>query len=142
MFWCKFLVSLLAGLVLADVQTCTDDSCDGELASDFAAAVRREGPEESLELLQVKQAESLEAVLTSSANETGHGRGRRRGRRRRRRRRRRRHRRRRGRGRRRRRRHRGRRRRRHWRRWRPWQLPWQCRWRPDLCYLYDRVGDF
>ena len=55
-------MSLLAGLVLADVQTCTDDSCDGELASDFAAAVRREGPEESLELLQVKQVSFPELV--------------------------------------------------------------------------------
>lgn len=60
MFWCKLLVSLLAGLVLADVQTCTNDSCDAELASDFAAAVGTEGPEESLELLQVKQVSCLQ----------------------------------------------------------------------------------
>ena len=61
MFWCKFLVPLL-GIVLADVQTCTSDFCDAELARDFAAAVRREGPEESLELLQVKQVSFPELV--------------------------------------------------------------------------------
>ena len=55
----KLYMLLLVRPLLADVATCSaPDLCKEELAieaSDFALAVGKEGPEESLELLQVKK---------------------------------------------------------------------------------------
>ena len=55
----KFFMLLLVRPLLADVATCSaPDLCKDELAieaRDFALAVGKEGPEESLELLQVKK---------------------------------------------------------------------------------------
>eukprot|EP00438_Fugacium_kawagutii_P010515 Skav232143 [mRNA] locus=scaffold1744:251683:258484:- [translate_table: standard] len=56
----KFALLLLVRSVLSEVATCNAaDFCDDGLAHDFAAAVGKDGPEESLELLQVKRAEEL-----------------------------------------------------------------------------------
>ena len=55
----KFFMLLLVRHLLADVATCSaPDLCKDELAidaSDFALAVGKEGPDKSLELLQVKK---------------------------------------------------------------------------------------
>eukprot|EP00438_Fugacium_kawagutii_P010514 Skav232142 [mRNA] locus=scaffold1744:248819:250783:- [translate_table: standard] len=60
----KFALLLLVRPLLSDVATCNAaDFCDDGLAHDFAAAVGKDGPEESLELLQVKQVRGEEDGL-------------------------------------------------------------------------------